>query len=147
MLKVIGILVLISVCIAFGFYQANKLGVRQKRLLSIYNFINEASEKIRVGEEMKKIIEKYGTAAGIYKKGYDLYIGEDGLSVGDISLANEFLSGLGMGDTEYELKRCENYSRLFKKALTVAESETKEKASVYRKLGVFAGLLIGIVLI
>ena len=147
MLKITGILLLMAVCTVFGFYKANKILYRQKRLSAIYFFINEVAERIRIGEEMEKIIETIGTTAGIYKNGYKICLLEDGLNATDISLANEFISGLGMGDTEYELKRCENYSHLLKKAIKAAETETKEKASVYRKLGIFTGLLVGIVLI
>ena len=147
MLKITGILLLMAVCTVFGFYKANGILLRQKRLSAIYTFIKETAERIRIGEEMEKIIETLGSAAGIYKNGYKICILEDGLSATDISLANEFIAGVGMGDTEYELKRCENYSHLFKKALSSAESETKEKASVYRKLGIFTGMLVGIVLI
>ncbi len=147
MLKVTGILLLMSVCTVFGFYKANRLRIRQKRLSAIYTFINEAAQRIRIGEEMEKIIETLGASAGVYKDGYNICLLEEGLSSSDISLANEFVSMLGMGDTEYELKRCENYSHLLKKTLTTVEAETKEKASVYRKLGIFAALLIGIVFI
>lgn len=147
MLKILGILLLVLGCAAFGFLKANKLRLRQKRLSAIHTFILETAERIKIGEEMEKIIETLGASAGIYKKGYSIYISEEGLSALDISLANEFISSLGMGNTEYELKRCENYSLLFRKSLDIAETENKEKASVYRKLGIFTGLLVGIVLI
>ena len=132
---------------AYGFLKANKLRLRQKRLSAIYTFIIEATERIKIGEEMEKIIETLGASAGIHKKGYNIYLSEEGLSALDMSLANEFISSLGMGNAEYEIKRCENYSLLFKKKLSAAETENKEKASVYRKLGIFTGLLVGIVLI
>lgn len=147
MLKIFGILLLMSVSVAFGFLKANKLRLRQKRLSAIYTFIIETAERIKIGEEMEKIIETLGASAGIHKKGYNIYLSEEGLSALDISLAKEFVSSLGMGNTEYEIKRCENYSLLFKKTLSAAEIENKEKASVYRKLGIFTGLLVGIVLI
>ncbi len=147
MLKILGILLLMSVSAAFGFLKANKLRLRQKRLSAIYTFIIETAERIKIGEEMEKIIETLGASAGIHKKGYNIYLSEEGLSALDISLAKEFVSSLGMGNKEYEIKRCENYSLLFKKTLSAAETENKEKASVYRKLGIFTGVLVGIVLI
>ena len=52
-----------------------------------------------------------------------------------------------MGDTETELKRCETFKELFKKELYNAETELKEKGRLYGKLGIFFGLLVGIVLI
>lgn len=147
MLKITGILLLMAVCAVFGFYKANKILYRQKRLYAIYTFTNEVAERIRIGEEMEKIIDTLGASAGIYKNGYEICVLEEGLLPSDILLANEFISGIGMRDTEYELKRCENYSQLFKKTLSTAEAENRVKASVYRKLGIFTGLLVGIVLI
>lgn len=147
MLKAVGILLLMAVCSSIGFLKANKLCVRQKKLYGICLFTDEAKERIRVGEEMEKIINSVGDRAGLHKEGISIKIDGEGFNSGDVLLINEFLSGLGMGDTTSQLKRCENYSGLFERLLREAENDAKSKATVYRKLGIFAALLIGVVLI
>ena len=147
MLKWLGILALFLACTLFGIFKAAALFYRQKRLQEICLFIDSVADRVRVGDEMHSIIESAGGSAGFYKDGYNIFVKEDNLRNTDIKLATDFIHGLGMGDTQSQLKRCETYSELFKRELKIAEKEVKEKASVYGKLGVFIGLLIGIVLI
>ena len=132
---------------SFGFYKAAALRNRQKRLSDICLFIEAATDRIRVGQDMKSIINLLGDKAGFYTEDYNLCVRQENLTESDIHLAEEFLRGLGMGDTQTELKRCEAYKELFKKELCSAETLFKEKGMLYGKLGVFMGLLVGIVLI
>ncbi len=147
MFKLIGIITVFLASTAFGFYKGAALKFRQKRLLNICLFIEAASVRIRAGEDMKSIILSAGEKAGFYIEGYQIFAADDNLKTTDIKLAEDFIKGLGMGDTEAELKRCEVFRDLFAAELKKADSELKEKGSLYGKLGVFAGLLIGIVLI
>lgn len=147
MLKWLGVGTVFAACMFFGFYKAAELKFREKRLLEICLFIDAASDKIRVGQEMNSIIESCGKRAGFYKEGFSIRLNPENLNQTDIKLAEDFILGLGMGDTASELKRCETYSQLFKRELSSAEAQSKEKASIYSKLGVFVGMLVGIVLI
>ena len=147
MFKLIGIITVVLSSAAYGFYKGAALKFRQKRLLNICLFIEAASVRIRAGENMKSIILSAGDKAGLYIDGYRIYAAPDNLKPSDITLAGDFIKGLGMGDTEAELKRCEVFRDLFTAELKKADTELKEKGTLYGKLGVFAGLLIGIVLI
>lgn len=147
MLKWLGILALFIACALLGIFKGAALFFRKKRLQEICLFIDNVADRIRVGEEMHSIIESAGGSAGFYKDGYNIFVKEDNLGVLDVKLATDFINGLGMGDTQSQLRRCETYSELFKRELKTAEKEVREKASVYGKLGIFLGLLIGIVLI
>ena len=147
MFKWVGVLLLFFASSAFGFYKAAELKSRQKRLLSICLFIEAASVRIRMGEEIKSIVSSIGGDAGFFAKDYDFFVLPDSLKPADIKLADDFLKGIGMGDTEAELKRCQTYKELFEREYKDAETQMKEKGSLYGKLGVFIGLLIGIVLI
>ena len=115
--------------------------------MNICLFIDSAADRIRVGEGMKSIIDSVGGKSGFYTKDYRLCVLPDSLNEAEIRLAEEFLNGLGMGDTETEIKRCETYKELFRKELQVAELQLREKGSLYGKLGIFFGLLMGIVFI
>ena len=100
-----------------------------------------------MGEEMKSIISAIGKDAGFYLEGYEIKFSEDNLTKTDISLAKDFIRELGMGDIEAELKRCGTYKELFLREFKVAEQQMKEKGSLYGKLGIFGGMIIGIVFI
>ena len=96
---------------------------------------------------MSQIIKDYGKKAGFFQKDLAFLINEEYLNANDISLVNTFLEGLGMGDSVAEIKRCETYMELFKQEHKKAEAKTKERAALYKKLGVFLGILVSIVLI
>lgn len=147
MVRIFGIFVIFTASAFLGFYKANLLNLRQNKLLEICFFIEAAADRIRLSEEMGRIVEQCGKKAGVYKDGLCFCINEEYLNPGDIKLANSFLNGLGMGDVKAEIKRCESYKELFKKEHQKAEIKTKEKASLYKKLGIFLGMLISIVLI
>lgn len=147
MIKFLGIAILFFVSCFLGFYKANLLTLRQKKLLEICFFIEIAISKIRLQEEMSQIIKDYGKKAGFFQKDLAFLINEEYLNANDISLVNTFLEGLGMGDSVAEIKRCETYMELFKQEHKKAEAKTKERAALYKKLGVFLGILVSIVLI
>ena len=147
MLRWLGVFMLFAASAAFGFYKAATLRFRYQRLMNICLFIESAAARIRVGEGMKSIIDSVGGKSGFYTKDYRLCVLPDSLNEAEIRLAEEFLNGLGMGDTETEIKRCETYKELFRKELQVAELQLREKGSLYGKLGIFFGLLMGIVFI
>lgn len=147
MFKWIGIIIVVLSSALFGFYKAATLRFRAKRLLSICLFIEELGVRIRMGEEMKSIISAIGRSAGFYAEGYEISFLTDNLTKTDIKLAEDFIKGLGMGDVEAELKRCKTYTELFSREFRDAEKQMKEKGDLYGKLGVFGGIVIGIVFI
>jgi len=146
-IKIVGILLLMAVCSAYGFYRANMLFCRKNRLKALCLFIEAAENKIRLGSEMQQIVLTEGAAAGIYLENLNFLIKKENLTPSDIALAEDFLGSLGMGDMVGELKRCQTYKSLIEKEYINAEQEAKQKAALYQKLGVFLGLLVGIVMI
>ncbi len=147
MLKGLGLIIIVAVCTGIGFYMSSNLRERQKRLGAVCIFIEEISDRIRAGEELSRIIERYGAAAGIYVDGYGTRIARDGLNAQDISVLEEFFSNLGMGDTDSQLKRCEVYKELHKKQETTAREQVNAKSGLYGKLGFFMGLFVSVLLI
>lgn len=147
MLKVMGIIIIIAVCGGVGFYMSSSLRIRQKRLTAICLLIEEISDRIRTGEELSDILNSSGKEAGIFRRGYDTVVSPEGLNILDIRLTEKFFSKLGMGDTDSQIKRCGIYFELLKNKESEAIKQAKEKSALYCKLGVFAGLLIGVLLI
>lgn len=147
MLKGVGLVIIIAVSTAVGFYMSSGLRERQRRLSSLCVFIDEISDRIRTGEELYRIIEASGSAVGIYAEGYGTRISPEGLEPRDITLLEEFFSRLGMGDTDSQLKRCEVYRELLMKQESAARAQVNAKSGLYGKLGFFAGLFISVLLI
>lgn len=147
MLKVIGLIMVVLVCAGIGIYMAATLGTRQKRLYSICLFIEEIADRMRAGRELGEIIRTSGQKAGISISGMNPEIKGEGLTQQDIKIVEEFFEGLGMGDTESQLKRCEVYLQLVRKQETAARVAASEKSGLYRKLGIFTGLFIAVILI
>ncbi|MEE0957112.1 MAG: stage III sporulation protein AB [Ruminococcus sp.] len=65
----------------------------------------------------------------------------------DKELLSAFGSQLGASDTEGQLRHIELYQTLFAKQLKQAEETLAQKSRLYRTLGLFGGLSVGIVLL
>lgn len=64
------------------------------------------------------------------------------LSLEDIRLIEEFFVGLGMGDIDAELVRCNAFKNLFKKQLIEAEKDVEEKHRLFTVSGFILGLIL-----
>ncbi len=147
MLKIIGIIGIITASTLLGFFFALKLKTRQTRLSNLCSFIEEIEMRIRSGAELKKIFALSGKNVGICDDGYTVKISPENLFKEDISILEEFFSGLGLGDTESQIKRCQVYLSLLKKQEESAAELVNSKSGLYSKLGFFAGLFISVMLI
>ncbi len=147
MLKTLGLILVATTLTGAGFLGAQRVKDRYERLKNICIFIREATDRIRMGKELFEIVDNCGQKAGIYTENHILKIDSKGLNTEDAELFENFVSQLGMGDTESQLKRCETYLFLMRKNENSAYDEAKTKTSLYGKLGFFAGLTAAIILI
>ncbi|MBQ2266262.1 MAG: hypothetical protein II342_02570, partial [Clostridia bacterium] len=60
----------------------------------------------------------------------------------DKALLNEFLQGLGKGDTAQEIERCASFITLFDNKITVLSGEVSEQQRLYKSLGFFSGVFL-----
>lgn len=146
-LKGVGAVSLILTSTLVGLRFSRQLEVRKRKLKGFYLFSRELLGGIKTGEEIDSILENSTAKNLIYKEGINIKPDATGLKNDDVKVLTEFLSLLGMGDTESQVLRCETYSKLIKKRLQNAEIEVKEKAKLYSTLGFFSGLVVVILII
>lgn len=147
MLKAVGVIVIITVCTVFGFRMSERIRARYKTLAEFCLLIGEASDRIRMGEELLHIFESKQARELVLFDQLAPTIKGVGLNKRDRELLEEFFASLGMGDAPSQIRRCETYLELLKKREEQAEQQAKAKASLYGKLGFFAGLFIAVMVV
>ena len=147
MLKALGITAIILACWGTGAYFGWRLKERQKRLAALKLFIATLSDCIRTGKQIESIILEIGSAAGIAYENLTPTFEPYALLEEDKKLLDEFLSGIGLGDTQSQIERCRVYSEFFARREKEACEQVKEKAMLYGKLGIFSGLFIAVMLV
>lgn len=147
MLKVFGLLLLMTVSTGVGIYFSKMLIKRKKRLGEMLLFVTSAAEWIRSGTEVGEIISKEGAKAGVFEDEIGIKTDFDGFAKRDTEIIRDFFSAFGMGDTESQVKRCKTYAGLLELQLAEAERQVKQKSGLYGKMGFLAGLFAVIILI
>lgn len=59
----------------------------------------------------------------------------------------EFGKGLGSSDVDGQCSHCKMYENIFREYLELSKEDKKNKVKLYRSLGVFSGLALGIFII
>ena len=147
MLKIVGLILIITASTLFGFFWSVKLKNRQLRLLKLCTFLEELEIQIKSGAELKNILLASGGEVGIYIEDFGVKVSPEHLLPKDIKLLEDFFSGLGMGDTESQIKRCSVYGLMLKNLEKSAAEQVNLKANLYQKLGFFAGLFVAVMFI
>ncbi len=147
MLKALGMVAVVLSCWGAGAYFGWRLKERRSRLSAVCLFIGELSDRIRTGASVKSIISDVGSSAGIFYEDLDPKFEPHALLDADKKLLDEFLGGIGLGDTVSQIERCKAYYEVFARQEISAAEKEKEKAGLYGKLGVFSGLFIAVMLV
>ena len=137
--KVIGLILILSVCTAVGFLKAHSLKLRVTRLREIKSGLFTLKEKLRLhgGDKSRLLNDCFNSPP----EGF----GE--LENTDLSLWKEFLKDFGMSDTAAEYQRCESYIALFDAKITDAQKSFDEQKKLYKSLGFLGGLFLCIFLL
>ncbi len=146
MLKIIGAVLVVLVGATFGIRASERLRQRYKRLYKHYLFIGDTADMMRLGVNITEIYQCEKAKELLSADGYTAKVIEEGLLRDDLHILSEFYSGLGMGELEAGVSRCETYRNIVQKQVEAAESELHGKARLYSMLGVFSGLFIAILL-
>ena len=142
-LKLLGVLFVIFSCSFLGFRMANQLKTRAKTLRNFSVSLDSITVYIRMSDlHIEEILEKC-LPSGMKYDGKGL-IAENSLCLkeSDRILINEFLTDLGMCDTDCLINKCKSYRELLLTAIGEADKEVAEK---YRLFSV-SGILIGVTL-
>ncbi len=147
MLKTVGCILTVAVGAAIGIRAADRLRSRYKKLLSHYIYIGEIADLMRRGAPLDEVFMSERANGLIVADGYRVQVAREDLKYEDQKLISEFFSGLGMGDLEAGIARCDTYKELLHKRVSEAEQEMKQKSRIYSLLGVFSGILIAILFV
>ena len=142
-LKAFGLITVFSVCTALGFLKSSMIKKRADKQSDFSRGAMALAERIRlcqgeIGELLNQCFS--GELIEITISGY--YANESNLRQEDISLLNEFLSNLGMGDIASEYERTSAYCDLIKIKHTEALEECKKLCRLYKSLGALFGIFI-----
>ena len=150
LIKVIGFCFIVCATTLFGVSLSKDLKGRMQSLNWFVNLTDEVAEKIRYSSaELPQIVRSiynYDTYLSVDEP-FRVYLKNTGLDNDDKRMIEEFFAGLGLGDTESQIKRCGIYKRQLLRRYENADRQYTEKSKLYKKLGFFGGLTIVIILI
>ena len=150
LIKVIGFCFIVCATTLFGISLSKDLKGRMQSLNWFVNLTDEVAEKIRYSSaELPQIVRSiynYDTYLSVDEP-FRVYLKNTGLDNDDNRMIEEFFAGLGLGDTESQIKRCGIYKRQLLRRYENADRQYTEKSKLYKKLGFFGGLTIVIILI
>lgn len=150
LIKVIGFCFIVCATTLFGISLSKDLKGRMQSLNWFVNLTDEVAEKIRYSSaELPQIVRSiynYDTYLSVDEP-FRVYLKNTGLDNDDKRMIEEFFAGLGLGDTESQIKRCGIYKRQLLRRYENADRQYIEKSKLYKKLGFFGGLTIVIILI
>ena len=147
-LKVSGLLTVFTVSCVLGFLKSSALNKRAGKLLDFLKGMDFLGERIKMGNcEIAELLK-------ISFKDYLIIYNENGffadgdyLKKEDIAPINEFLSKLGMSDTDSEYERIKAYKAIIELQHKTAESDCLNLCKLYKTLGVLTGVFICIFLL
>lgn len=150
LIKVIGFCFIVCATTLFGISLSKDLKGRMQSLNWFVNLTDEVAEKIRYSSaELPQIVRSiynYDTYLSVDEP-FRVYLKNTGLDNDDKRMIEEFFAGLGLGDTESQIKRCGIYKRQLLRRYENADRQYTEKSKLYKKLGFFGGLTVVIILI
>lgn len=137
--KIIGLVLILSVCTAVGFLKALSLKARVVRLREIKSGLFTLKEKLRLhgGDKSRLLNDCFLSPPESFTE----------LDNTDLLLWKEFLKDFGMSDTAAEYQRCESYITLFDAKITDAQKSFDEQQKLYKSLGFLGGLFVCIFLL
>lgn len=167
MLKLIGMLTLITTGSFLGFSKSKQLSNRVEFLEQYIRLLSYIETQIRYSSECLvdllmscEMDEKFSfinccldkVANGVsFSKAW--YYGvqkipkETGLKCEDINLIANFGKGLGTSDIDGQVSHCELYKNLISENLSDARIQKQKKYKLYQMLGVCSGICAGLFLI
>ena len=158
MLKTIGIFIIATVVVFYGFSTSTRYSKRIKILESMVLFVEFTENQIRyLGNTVDNIIGNI-TINGNYK---ELYFLKDirntnnftkqknilPLSQTDLEHIIHFISELGFADIDGEIARCELYKDIFENDLNDAKLDFNNKGKLYKSMSLLTAAAIFIIFI
>ena len=152
-LKVCGAVLLSAAGILAGFLFARRLTTRRRFFREFSAFLTALKTSLRYrNEDIFTLVSRSGTLFAIVKNNGSLpfeaawksavadFPKRWCLNTGDMTLLYDFGAGLGKTDYEGQLAHIEWYAAACEKRRQEADGDVRQKARLYKALGMFAGV-------
>ena len=132
--KIAGLITILLTCTAIGFLKSLALKGRFESLLYIKNSLLKLKEKLRLhsGDKSKLLNDCFTVPPQTIPH----------LDNDDKALLNDFLHGLGKGDTTQEIERCVAFLNLFETKTNDAKADFNNRQKLYKTLGFLGGIFL-----
>ena len=141
--KICGMFLLFMVCTLWGFSKAVALKKREEKLSEFGRNSAKLKELMRSGGgEIAPLLKTTFHPDQLELKENGIKVNKDYLKDEDISLLEEFLNGIGMGDISGECERISAYVNLIKQRSDEAAKDCEALCRLYKSLGALIGLFI-----
>ncbi len=144
-IKVIGLILIFSVCSMIGFSKAYSLKKRKDRLKVLIKCMTSLAEYVKIGNsERKCLIEKaFGNEFSVEKN----TVSEENLTKEDKEIFLEFFESFGKSEKKAEYDKINLYLNFLKENSKKAENDFEKLSRLYSRTGVLIGLVICIFLV
>ena len=145
--KLFGIVLIMISSTLFGFYKAQRLAKRKKRLSYIINALSCLSEQIKFGGgELKTILPSCFSGLKEFPFFDDNPTLFDDITDEDNEILRELFSNIGSGDSSAECDRIARAISQLGRKYAEATEEAEQKSKIWQCGGVSVGLAISILL-
>ncbi len=146
--KMLGLFGLMAVSTMLGFYKANSLKMRSRKITRICMALSSLSQLVKCGvQELEPLISRTFERDLAVFKGGQAVVNSDYLSKEDRAILNEFFKGLGRDYKAGEYDRVIFYKNMLQKQQELAENDVKQLYRLYSSIGFLSGLLICILFV
>ena len=140
--KLFGSLMVIAASCAAGYMKSYELRQRGRRLTELCRGLSSLKERMRMGcGEIERLVTE-SFENGIIKANGGFTVDGRWLDKKDVSLIHEYLTDIGMTDSDSEYNRSELYIKLLSKNRDEAEEKCAELCRVYNAAGLLGGIFI-----
>lgn len=133
MFKLLGFLLIITVCAAIGFIKANELQLRCKKLETFKKGVLELKERIKLS---------YGELDRLKNQCFKMPIDYSGLYKSDYEIIESMFREIALLDRENAYNRCTLSIELLNKQYAEAQNRQKELGRLYKSIGALGGIFI-----
>jgi len=143
LLKVSGMLIIIITCSIAGLIKASTTQKRAEKLEKFALCTSALAERIHITEgELDFLLRQSFPEELIQVTEDKITLELSFLQDNDISVLEEFISGLGLGDPEGEYKRITAYSKIIKEHSNEAKASALSLCRMYKSCGFLVGLFL-----
>ncbi len=133
MFKLLGFLLIVTVCGAIGFIKSSELQLRCKKLEVFKKGVLEFKERLKLS---------YGELDRLKNKCFKTPIDYSGLYKSDYEIIESLFSEIALLDSDSAYDRCVLAVELLNKQYTEAQNQYKDLGKLYKSIGVLGGIFI-----